>query len=360
MSVEAKVRRLKSVRASFYLIAMKLPYMTSGLEGTGGTLKAKPCHFLVEEVPLYQPCGSGNHLYINITKELMTTEELASQMANLLAISKSEIGFAGMKDKYAVTTQTFSVPACNRSEAEILSALHLLNAKINWARLHKNKLKTGHLIGNRFSIIISSIDDVSSSFEKANAVAESIRRIGLPNFFGEQRFGVEGNNAEKGLQVVRGNLSVRDRWLRRFLISSLQSELCNKYLAERLNRNLFKIIPGDICKKHLTGGLFASENPEEEQKRYESGEISFTAPIYGTEMWHASNESGKLENEILESSGISLEELGRAGVKGTRRLGRLLVPDIRISEISEGLLVEFSLPKGAFATTVLREIMKNE
>ena len=339
---------------------MKLPYMTSGLQGTGGALREKPRHFIVEEVPLYQPCGSGNHLYINITKEMVTTEELASQMARLLAISKSEIGFAGMKDKHAVTTQTFSVPVCNRSEAEILSALHLLNAKINWARLHKNKLKTGHLIGNMFSIIISSIDDVSSSFEKANAVAESIRKTGLPNFFGEQRFGVEGNNAEKGLQVVRGNLSVRDRWLRRFLISSLQSELCNKYLAGRLDKNLFKIIPGDICKKHLTGGLFASENPEEEQKRYDSGEISFTAPIYGTEMWHASADAGNLEQEVLAAAEISLEELGRAGVRGTRRLGRLLVPDINIIKIAEGILVQFSLPKGAFATTVLREIMKNE
>lgn len=335
--------------------------MTSGFDGIGGILRARPSHFIVEEIPLYQPSGTGNHLYVNITKELETTEEIAKQMANILSISQRDVGFAGMKDKNAVTTQTFSLPVEKGLTPEIIiEKLQPLKAKINWHKLHENKLKTGHLIGNRFSIIISGLENQMSSFNKANEIACSISETGLPNFFGEQRFGVDNDNAERGLEIVKGKLSIRDRWLRRFLLSSLQSELCNKYLSSRMEKNLFKIIPGDICKKHDTGGLFSSENVEEEQKRYQKKEISFTAPIYGPDMWFAKDESAELENEVLESSGITMEELGKAGIMGTRRLGRILLPDIKIEKCDEGILVRFSLPKGAFATTVLREIMKND
>lgn len=335
--------------------------MTSHLKGIGGVLRAKPSHFVVHEIPLYQPSGSGSHLYINITKELETTEEVANQIAKLLCISQRDVGFAGMKDKHAITTQTFSVPVGNDQSPEIIiEKLNSITAKINWSKLHVNKLKTGHLIGNTFSILISNLENEEDSFDRANNIVKSICETGLPNFFGEQRFGVDNDNAERGLAIIRGNLSVRDKWLRRFLLSSLQSNLCNKYLATRLERKLFRIIPGDICKKHDTGGLFASENVVEEQQRYEKKEISFTAPIYGPDMWFADCNAADLENEILEKSGIKMEELDKAGILGTRRLGRLLVSDLKIEKCEEGILTSFSLPKGAFATTVLREIMKNE
>ena len=114
---------------------------------------------------------------------------------------------------------------------------------------------------------------------------------------------------------------------------------------------------GDVAKKHSTGGLFVVEDAEAEQGRFDAGEISFTAPIYGPKMWMAEGPSGQLEKEILEDSEVTLDELKRVKVRGTRRLGRLL-PDIETRTTSRGLHLSFSLPKGAYATVVLREIMK--
>ncbi len=121
-----------------------------------------------------------------------------------------------------------------------------------------------------------------------------------------------------------------------------------------------KLLKGDIAKKYDTGGLFEVEDEVKEQKRYDNHEISFTAPIYGYKMWEAAADSGELEQKILSEQGMSLEKLRLAKIKGTRRLGRLLIKDLLIESKPEGLLLTFSLPKGAFATNVLREIMKTE
>jgi tRNA pseudouridine13 synthase len=119
------------------------------------------------------------------------------------------------------------------------------------------------------------------------------------------------------------------------------------------------MIKGDIAKKHLTGGVFVVENPVVENVRYEKGEISFTAPIYGPRMWWAEGFSGDLEKEIFNESGITLKELRSLDVRGSRRLGRIL-PRIKIQKSDRGLNAKFYLPKGAYATIVLREIMKKE
>jgi tRNA pseudouridine13 synthase len=119
-------------------------------------------------------------------------------------------------------------------------------------------------------------------------------------------------------------------------------------------------LAGDIAKKYATGGLFEVIDPSREQPRYESHEISFTAPIYGTKMWTASGPAGKLEKTILEEAGVKIEQFDAIGMRGSRRLGRLLLPDLTVAADPQGLLVRFSLPKGAFATTVLRELMKVE
>lgn len=341
-----------------------LPYATEGFPGTGGAIRASPSHFMVEEIPLYEPSGSGNHLYINITKESLTTKDACSMIARTLGINESDIGFAGLKDRNAITTQTISIPisASELNETDkMIEKLKPLPFRINWAKLHGNKLRTGHLLGNRFSIIISGIDDLHSSIESAEKTAEAIKNSGIPNYFGSQRFGAEGDNSEKGRKIISGELRIRDRWLRRFLISSFQSEMCNFYLAERLRKGLFnKILEGDIAKKYDTGGLFEVKDVATDQTRYENKEISFTAPIYGTEMWKACGESGMLEEEVFSSFGIGWEAMEKSGISGTRRLGRLLVPDLRIEKCQEGLLLNFTLPKGAFATTVLREMMKTD
>ena len=339
----------------------ELPYVSGDLRGVGGVLRAKPEHFLVEEIPLYEPTGRGQHLYVNLTKMNMTTREVQKTLASAFELHHSKIGFAGLKDKHAMAIQTFSVPVEDKAQSSIEKSMRLLladsNLKINWTRLHTNKMRSGHLLGNRFAIIITDLEvPPDEALHRSNIITARLMDQGIPNYYGPQR--LSGGNVEKGLEIIKGR-TIGDRWLQRLLVSSFQSELCNRYLAKRMEIGLFdRIIRGDIAKKYSTGGMFEVEDERAEQQRYRAHEISFTAPIYGSKMWVAKGLVGELEDRILAESGVTIEQLGRMGLKGTRRLGRLLIGDLQIDVVDKGLRLSFSLPKGAFATTVLREFMK--
>jgi len=341
-------------------INLDLPYLTQDLPGIGGKIRKTPDSFIVEEIPLYEPLGIGKHLYINITKENLTTRQLQEKLANFFNISVKNVGFAGMKDKNAITTQTFSISEFDSIEKAKELIESNLPVKVNWLRFHKNKLKIGHLLGNKFKILISDLEiSNEEALERTKNIVKEIRKRGLPNFFGPQRFGFNGNNIQKGFDIVQGKLNINNRWMKKFLISSYQSYLCNKYLAYRLEKGLFnKILKGDIAKKYDTGGLFEVEDQEKEQERYENHEISFTAPIYGYKMWETTEFARELESKILSDFDMTLEKLRLAKIKGTRRLGRLLIRELSAETKKDGILLTFSLPKGAFATTFLREIMK--
>ena len=341
-------------------INLDLPYLTQDLPGIGGKIRKTPDSFIVEEIPLYEPLDIGKHLYINITKENLTTRQVQEKIANIFNISVKNVGFSGMKDKNARTTQTFSISEYDNIEKAKELIESNLAVKVNWLRFHKNKLRIGHLLGNKFKILISDLEiSNDEALERTKKIIEEIKKNGLPNFFGPQRFGSNGNNIQKGLQIIQGKFNINNRWMKKILISSYQSYLCNKYLSYRLERGLFnKILKGDIAKKYDTGGLFEVEDQEKEQKRYENHEISFTAPIYGYKMWETTEFARELELKILSDFDMTLEKFRLAKIKGTRRLGRLLIRDLSVETKKDGILLLFSLPKGAFATTFLREIMK--
>jgi len=167
-------------------------------------------------------------------------------------------------------------------------------------------------------------------------------------------------NVAQGLAILQGTVRKQDKWLRQFLVSSVQSYLCNRYLAERVTMGAYDmLLSGDVAKKYATGGMFDVVDLDSEQPRYAAHEISFTAPIYGPKMWAAKLDAGALETRILEESGLSVEDFARVRASGTRRIGRLLVNDLAVQEHAAGVLVTFSLTKGAYATTVLREFMKD-
>ena len=344
----------------------EVPYITASLPGIGGALRATPDHFIVEELPLYDPQGDGQHVYINLTKEGLTTREVQGQLARLFKVSEQQVGFAGMKDKYARTTQTFSVNV-GFMDADGVAAIpqqvaDALPVTVHWAKLHKNKLKVGHLIGNRFTITITDMQmPVAEALVQAQGIVNELLRTGLPNYYGPQRLGINGDNVRRGLAILQGRRYIKDRWLRRLMISSYQSYMCNRYLTERVERGLFEqILTGDVAKKYATGGMFQVEDAAVEQLRYAAQEITFTAPVYGPKMWDATGPSGELEAAVWAESPITMQEFAKARIEGTRRLGRLLVPDLTIhtGDAAETLVVHFSLLKGAYATTVLREIMK--
>lgn len=334
----------------------RLPYISGHLPGIGGRLHAQPDHFVVEEVPLYEPAGEGAHTFLWITKEGQTSTWVRDELARLFGVRREDVGMAGLKDRHAVTTQAFSVPGVDPEEA-LARVRAELPVAVHWARRHTNKLKSGHLLGNRFRITV--VDVVPDAGERARLIAGYLRHVGVPNYYGEQRFGREGDNAARGREALMGR-GPRDRWLRRFLISAYQAHLFNRYLARRVTEGCFtRLLVGDIAKKADTGGLFVVRDVAVEQSRYERGEIHFTGPMYGYKMWTAEEEAGAIEEAVLAEEGLSLTDFRKARVKGTRRLGRLWLADLQVEEVAARCLAfSFFLPKGAFATVVMREFMK--
>lgn len=358
-------------------VQLDLPYITKDLPGIGGQLRATPDHFLVEELALYTPQGDGQHLYVNLTKVGLTTNEVQEQLARLFKVRSNEVGFAGMKDKQARTTQTFSLNVGHQAQAAggaeefVASSIQRIRdnlaVEVNWADLHRNKLRLGHLLGNRFVITITNVTgtnvpgDLHEAVARAQAIVQEMMRVGVPNFFGPQRFGATGSNVRQGMAMLLGERPKSARWLRRLLATAYQSYLCNRYLARRVEMGAFAhLLAGDVAKKHATGGMFSVVDATVEQPRYVAQEISFTAPMYGPKMWAATDAAAQLEAEVLAESPVTLAHFEAAHVEGTRRLGRLLLPDctVEANETLQGVTVSFSLPKGAFATTILREVMK--
>lgn len=343
---------------------LSLPYLTASLPGVGGVLRASAEDFVVEEVGLYEAAGDGQHLYVNLTKTGLTTTDVQVRLAKLFGLERESVGFAGMKDKYARTTQTFSLSVGHRpagfAEEAGEQIADELPVTVNWVQFHRNKLRPGHLIGNRFCIRITQLAVApEEALARAQTICAELVRRGLPNYFGAQRMGHNGANVRRGLDLLTGERQKLDKWLRRFLISSYQSYLCNRYLVRRLEIDAFdRLLAGDVAKKYATGGMFDVSDLDAEAPRYAAQEISFTAPLFGPKMWAAQAEAGELEANVLADSPVSMDDLARARVEGTRRVGRLLVPDLSVALEGNSLVATFMLTKGAFATVVMRELMK--
>jgi len=253
---------------------LDLPYITEDLPGIGGQLRVTPEHFVVDELPLYEPEGEGQHLYIRLTKVGLTTKDVQKQLESLFKQERNDVGFAGMKDKHARTTQTFSLKIGHQPadfpEQAIQRIQENMPVTVHWAKLHKNKLKNGHLLGNGFRIVITDLAlPVDQALEQAQAIAEQLRKRGVPNYYGPQRFGFEGQGIERGLAILLRKQYVKQHWLRRFLITSYQSYLCNCYLTQRVRMGAYEhLLLGDIAKKYDTGGIFDVDDVEAEQSRY--------------------------------------------------------------------------------------------
>ncbi len=320
------------------------------LPGSGGTLRATPEDFEVEEVPLYLPQGSGSHFYARVQKRGLTTRDLVVALLGQ-GLKEQEIGVAGLKDKHALTTQWLSVP---QRHAAAISALDDLDGvSVLATSRHKNKLGIGHLQGNRFSVQVRGVS--ADGVGAARAVVRDLEARGLPNYFGPQRFGRFGTNAVDGYKLVRGEQVPGGHRLKRFFVSALQSLLFNHLLARRLESGRFdRVVTGDWAKKHDTGGVFEVKD-EVEAERAQRFEISATLPLYGKKVRVSAAAAGKLEAETLAH--YALEWTDFRGRHGDRRLSRLPFQGT-LDENEDGYRLAFTLPKGAFATSVLREVLK--
>jgi len=326
-----------------------LPYLTEDLPGTGERIRAELEHFEVEEVPAYLPAGEGEHLYLLVEKRGLTTRDLVDRLV-ALGVPEVGIGVAGLKDKHAVTRQWLSIPA--RYEKALQGFEEPGKIRILKAGRHKNKLRTGHLKGNRFRVFVMGAEP-----EKAEAILARLRERGLPNYYGPQRFGLYGKNPEKGLELIQKKKGRGKPWLKRFLIGSVQSLLFNEYLAERLRQGLYdRFLTGDVAKKHATGGEFLVEDPARENPRAQALEISATGPLFGKKYFEAESESRAFEDEILARFDLSREDFSAR--RGARRPIRVPLEEAHLEPAEGGVWLSFFLPKGSYATSLLREVMK--
>lgn len=324
----------------------------SHTSGTGGTLRGQPEDFVVEELPLYLPSGEGEHLYLYLEKRGHTTAHLARELGAQLGVKAKDMGIAGLKDRHAVTRQWISIPA--KFEPR-LGEFALESVQVLQTARHGNKLGMGHLRGNRFSV------RVRGAAGQAAQAAQTLEllRGGIPNYFGPQRFGLGGLNAEEGLRVLRGESRLRDPQVRRFLVSSVQSLIFNRFVSLRLQEGVFdRLLLGDMAKKHDTGGVFKVEDAATESLRALRGEVSATGTLFGRKIKPLTEDAGKLESRALSDFGLTPEIF--ASRKGDRRLTRIFAEDACIVPQEDGYTAQFSLPRGSFATSLLRELMKTD
>ena len=326
-----------------------LPYLTADLPGTGERIREELDHFQVEEVPAYPPAGEGEHLFLLVEKRGITTRELVDRLREL-GVPEVEIGVAGLKDKYAVARQWLSLPV--RYERLVPGLEEPGRVRVLAAARHRNKLRTGHLRGNRFSVFVRGAEE-----EPARRVMARLAEQGVPNYYGPQRFGLGGRNPEKGLELIKRGRGRGRPWLKRFLIGSVQSLLFNEYLAERLRRGLYdRFLTGDVAKKHESGGEFLVSDPEAENPRAARLEISPTGPLFGKRYFEAEGESRRLEDEILERFSLFREDF--TARRGARRPVRVPLEEWSVEPGQGGVWLRFFLPKGSYATSLLREVMK--
>ena len=358
----------------------RLPYLTGDLPGVGGEIKPFDEDFLVEEVPLYRPSGQGTHTYFTIEKHGLTTHAAIQHIARLLGRQPYEIGYAGLKDAHGVTRQMLSL---EHVEPDRVASLALGRAKVLSVDRHTNKLKLGHLAGNRFSIKVR--DAIPDATPAAGAILGVLIRRGVPNYFGPQRFGVRGDNAQIGLAVLRQDYDEafalmlgrpaavdhgparkarelydasdfeaaaatwprgvfaqqsrlcralfkaegdrRKAWravdhsMRKLYISAFQSELFNRVLAQRIP-TIDHLETGDIAWKHVNGACFRVEDAAMEQPRCDALEISPTGPLFGRRMTEASGTPGQMEAAVLAECGLRKEQVSAPGsgkTSGARR-----------------------------------------
>ena len=355
-------------------------------------LKVAPEDFVVEELPLYEPSREGTHTFFAIKKRNLSTLEAINRIARELNVATRDFGYAGLKDKNAVTTQILSVEGV---PPERVLKIEQPAIEVLWAERHAHKLRVGHLRGNRFGITVRDL--VQDHLPTIKTAIERLTTEGVPNRFGWQRFGNKNDSHLIGKALMKSEWETVVRYmltddplqvnnvarrmrrelarksaekavmciphrLRKLFLSAYQAYLFNRLLEKR-SPNLGKLLNGDLAVKHSNGAFFLVTDASIEQRRADALEISPSGPIFGYKMRLPTDDVLALETSILIDEGIRFETFRKVmGIRlpGTRRALRMRMHCHEVSAVDNaGIQLNFTLPAGSYATVVLDEILSD-
>lgn len=319
--------------------------------------KQQPEDFRVAEELGFEPDGAGEHLFLHIEKTGLSTFEAQGMLARHFRIPAKDIAYAGMKDKQGVTRQWFSVHARKESTGDTdLQHPHL---RILRATRNSRKLRRGTHKGNRFRIVLRNpVGDRDACVARLQTLATG----GVPNYFGGQRFGRREDNTDRALAWFSGELNP-GRQERSLILSAARSYLFNAVLSERVRSNTWNsALEGDVIALAGTGSTFAAERAtaDELQNRLQALDIHATGPLWGRGQLASSGAAQELELRIIGAYQQLRAGLETHGLVQERRPLRLVVTELQSSFSADALTIEFSLGRGAYATSVLRELVTTE
>ncbi|MFV0482144.1 MAG: tRNA pseudouridine(13) synthase TruD [Campylobacteraceae bacterium] len=335
--------------------------------------------FIVDELPLYEFSGSGEHLVLHVRKKDLTTWQMLNDLSDFTGAKLRDFGYAGLKDKDGMTVQYISI---HKNYEEKLKSFSHEKVKILNTTYHNNKIKIGHLKGNRFFIRLKKV--LPTDALKITNACEKIKLEGYPNYFGYQRFGKGGNNYEDGKAVLLGKKRENNKKIRDFLISAYQSELFNRWLSKRIEISklfesfdvnemgkilpwdkgilkeikkqpqFFKMINGDVLHHYPHGKAFICEDLSAENERFLKKDITITGFLVGGRAMQSEGIAKNIEDEFFAEALPFMDKLD-----GARRFAWNFVEDFeyRYKEEDAHFELNFTLQKGSYATVVLEEIL---
>jgi tRNA pseudouridine13 synthase len=341
-----------------YIAPRDLP-RAHGAAPVRGRIKQRIEDFAVDEILGFEPEGDGPHVWLQIRKRDTNTQWLAGAIARLVGVPRHGVGFAGLKDRAAVTTQWFSVPVEGRAEPD-WGLLASDEVELLRVTRHRKKLRRGIQKGNRFRIRVVDVHG------RRDALAERARIIaacGTPNYFGEQRFGRDGGNIPAAWQMLVEGRRVRDRALRGLYLSAARSMLFNRVLARRVADGTWsRVLPGEAVMLDGTNSVFPMADPDADiEERLERLDVHPTGPMWGEGDAMAAGEASRVETEALAECGAWRDGLVAARLEAARRALRVPVAGLEVEcEGADRLSLSFVLPAGAYATMAIRELVESE
>jgi tRNA pseudouridine13 synthase len=323
---------------------------------SGARLRVAPEDFIVEEDMPFELSGSGEHAWVKVRKRGFNTDQVAKHLARIAGVKPRDVGYAGMKDRHAVTVQWFSIQMPGRTDdpdwraglpqdVEVLETIH-----------HSRKLKTGALEGNRFII---TLRDVAGDRAACDRRLEEIRATGVPNYFGEQRFGRGGENVERAKAMFAGTFEVKERYLRGIYLSAARSLLFNDVLARRISDGSWQPgMPGEAFSLDGSRSFFVVDEIDTTIKeRLARLDIHPSGPLWGRGELPSRGAARELETQVVGANPAIAEGLVAAGMEQERRPLRVIPKDLTVEWVDATTLkLSFALPAGAYATAVLREL----